>query len=233
MFACAETREAGLYESEYIEWSDREQGRRVADEWEKSFSFIQDGSIDDYLRKTGKGLLEKTEGLQESPLQVYAIRDPGPKWTFLGIPGAKIYLSIRFLQAAEYENILAAAMAVEIGKIQTRYLPLKLEELKKETVDWKQAQNQISLQDWSEAAKIAVKIMYFSGYDPRGLVSFWKLLENNIKHSPLDGKSLNYLTELTYEEISAYPPLIRPVVRSDEFLKMKKQWSRSAVRGKE
>jgi hypothetical protein len=68
--------------------------------------------------------------------------------------------------------------------------------------------------------------MYRAGFDPRGLISFWNRYAENPAHSPLDPGLLQQLIERSRTAIAQRAPLRNPIVRSKEFLALKKRIER-------
>lgn len=221
---CTSLPEAQWRIDERIERTDRQLGRAVFEKIKSKIVFLGDEPTDSYLSEMGNKLIRKSTKLSESPLSVYAVKDEGSESAF-GLPGARVFISTRLIKDMEYESVLAAALAFEIGKIEVRSLMKKLEEDPKSPPSLEWAKESPSIRELSEAAKNAVQILYFSGYDPRGLVSYWKLLQNSKKTSPIDPRSLKILIELSFEESTTLPPLMKPVVKSEQFLMMRKRWS--------
>jgi hypothetical protein len=83
---------------------------------------------------------------------------------------------------------------------------------------------------WHQAVRESVRTLYRSGYDPRGVASFWKgwgVLASQgfwagaqrISWASLSGE----LEILAHDEIAKLPPLLNPVVRTPEFAKIGKR----------
>jgi len=74
--------------------------------------------------------------------------------------------------------------------------------------------------EYSEAIPVAVGLLYRAGYDPRGLVEYWKRWQTEASQG-VPGEAARRLVSETYRAIASYTPLRNPVVRSKEFLKLK------------
>lgn len=221
---CADTPEESWRTEERLELRDRNYGRMWFEKSREFIRFAGDAQTDSYLTELGNRLMRHSSKLKESPLSVYALKDEGI-WSSFGLPGAKIFLSMRLLREIEYESVLAAALAMEIGKLEQRVLVKRVDEASPDGFTFSWLKEPVSIRDLSESAKNAVKILYFSGYDPRGLVSYWKLLQNNMRASFIDERSLKLLAEMSFEESSSLPPLMKPVVKSEAFLSIRRHWS--------
>lgn len=73
------------------------------------------------------------------------------------------------------------------------------------------------------AIEKAVSILYSAGYDPRGLLSVWEHLQKKTSHSAYSEMDLQTFVRKTHRFIAQQVPLLNPIVRSDEFLVIRKR----------
>ncbi|MCM0604720.1 MAG: hypothetical protein KA715_01380 [Xanthomonadaceae bacterium] len=222
---CAEIPLAKWRVEENLELQDRALGRQWFEKIKEKIKFNNDSETDSYLNDLGNVLIRKSEKLKESPLSVFAVKD-SDHWSTFGLPGAKIFISMRLLKEIEYESVVAAALAFEISKLEQRSLSKKINLSESDKLTYESILVTPSIHELSESAKSAVRILYYSGYDPRGLVSYWKLLQNNIRVSPIELRSLKVLAEVSFEESTSLPPLMKPVVKSEQFLTIRRRWAK-------
>ncbi|MGK5088084.1 hypothetical protein WDW86_11050 [Bdellovibrionota bacterium FG-2] len=71
--------------------------------------------------------------------------------------------------------------------------------------------------DEKEAMTEAVGFLYSTRYDPRAIVSLLTIFEKNPNRSPYDPSELKKLLVHTRSEIAKFPPLLNPVINSEEY----------------
>ncbi|MCC7440182.1 MAG: hypothetical protein IT285_01025 [Bdellovibrionales bacterium] len=183
-----------------------------------------------FLREIGVRLTEKSEELRSSPLGVQLFKrahDAGvADVPILSIPGVRIYLSTEYLKTVETESELAGALAVELARVSLRQVPKRLQAISATSPD-SPAVVDIRVfrpveAELVEAVPRAVELLYRTGYDPRGLVEYWKRWRTEEITAIPEGGA-NRLIRETYRAIARYTPLRNPVVRSQEFLRLKQR----------
>jgi len=225
-------------------------GIELARGLDAQLSFKQDAEISVYLRHIAKTLADSTPSLRGGTVGALIIRDREGKWQNFALPGNRIYLSAGLLRSIEFENELAAAIAVELGHVLRRHalkrlqqnlekaaqgeegspefsstegLPLLEDQPKKVDYFGTRGIFSFSNEDHAAAAQEAVGILYRAGFDPRGLAALWARFSNNPEHSPHDLKTVEKLAEATRHAIAQNAPLRNPVVRSQAFLSIQKR----------
>lgn len=206
----------------------------LVNKFEKYLTSKNDPQVLNYLNQLTFQLMNQFLELK-GKADIRLIRDPiRGKWNNFGIPGVCVLLSLDFLQNLEFENELAAAIAIQLGHIINHHLFSKLDRkynsqsITREKVDQSDFLGQHGIFNFSEAEKIqafrsAADILYRAGYDPRGLVSILKKFKKNPSHSPYEMGTITKLMENTYAEIAAFAPLRNPIVRSESFLLIQKR----------
>lgn len=202
-----------------------------------------------YLRTLTQNLLNNSQ----IPTGVLLLDPIQGIWYNFSLPEARIYLSSGLLKKIGYENELASAIAIELAHLKLRHpvsnaqknkFPLEdnthwmnrtthpssvsLPLIIKNTSDLVGANGLFiyPLQNHLQACEEAVRILYQSGYDPRGLVSLWTLYKNNPKNSPFDPTQLEKFIDHTRRVIAQNAPLRNPIVRSQKFLEIQKRMKR-------
>jgi len=246
-------------------------------ELEAQLKFKKEASLSKYLAELETKLMENTPEIRGGSPKIFMIRDQSSEWCNYEVPGPRVYLSIGFLKNVEFENELAAAIALELAHeinrdALTRFnaqmwaisrggngVPVKPDKDEKSILDdpfsfvgsilgTKQATPTDDLlppqpgekyptpilfgpngiftfsdQMLSNAAKVAVGILYRAGFDSRGLVGFWKKFQDHPENSPFGQETLTKVLEVTRAAVSQFAPLRNPVVRSKAFLSVQKR----------
>ncbi len=226
---------------------------------ESKLKFKRDLKVLGYLRKIAQTLVDGTPGLQGSRAIVSLIQDKKTKWKSYSLPGNRIYLSVSLLRTLQFENEIAAEMAIQFGHLLNQPLIARLSQSSqnsKAAQNSKNSKNIKTAQDdshrdqvhedhsevfknvdyfgpkglfsFSEEAEIstmqtAVGLLYRAGYDARGLISLYNRFQENPSYSPYELGTINRLIDHTRQEIAIYAPLRNPIVRSEEFLLIRKR----------
>lgn len=170
-------------------------------------------------------------------MSVLLIHEVDSRARNFGIPGNRIYLSRPLIKVIDYENELAAAVAYELAHISNRTLVTRLTKYRQlhggqknptvplDTVPLFGSHGifEFTEDEYASVCESAVFLLYQAGFDPRGLVSLWTRYENMGGKSPFDKKTLSKLLDGTRMALTRSEPLINPVVRSNEFIEMKKR----------
>lgn len=209
------------------------QDQKVGAEWavglEETVRFRQDTEITVFLRGLAERLASQDPALKDAPVGVFLVDEVGGKWTSFALPGNRIYLSVGWLKTVELESELAAGIAVQLGHLQGRYWVRRGE-------SWVEgmrpplfgAGGMLELTDVErlDAADFAVELLYRSGIDPRGTIALWSNLKNHFEVSPVPEDLCGQLLEKSRQAITQFTPLRNPIVRSAEFIKLKKRIER-------
>lgn len=153
-------------------------------------------------------------------------------WYSTSLPKFSFYLSWNALQKLEFENEVAALIAIQLGHLNLEQFQHRIDATKVKTasalpplVSFRDILT-FSPEEETAAFKEAVRVLYEAGYDARGLVSLLTYYEKNIKSSPLDQETIAKLKEETRREIAVLTPLRNPIVRSQSFLMIRKRFQR-------
>jgi len=219
---------------------DRALGVGVAQRFESQLKFRKDPEIVVYLGNIGTQLTRSTPELDGSSIAVHVVQDRDQVWRNYSVPGHRVYLSRGWVQGTEYENELAAMIAVELAHIQKRHLARRIDLIAprdRQEVDAAAILGEVAYfgpngafaftdADEVEAFETAVGILYAAGYDARGLASLCQRYRSNLEHSPFDEGMLDRIMEATRTQIANLAPLRNPIVRSQAFLMIKKRIER-------
>lgn len=212
-------------------------GNKIAEDFQGRISFKNDVELSVYLRKIAELLIHTKEELRDAPIGIFIVQDREGQWQNFSIPGNRIYLSLGLIQTFQFENELAAAIAFELANILRRHLVRHLELTNREegsTLAEEISPSKLSYfgpggvftfndDDYISSIEPATSMLYQAGFDPRGLNSIWQKMKDNPKASSFYPATLDRLLAETRTAIAEFPPLRNPVVRSKNFLKMKKR----------
>ena len=217
---------------------DDSMGQGLAQNFEPKLTIKNDIEVSVYLRKVAGKLSESAAALQKSPVGVITIKDRDHHWHSYALPGNRIYLSIGELKELQFDNEVAAAIALQLGHILSRHAIKRVEVHPNVTATVADPETTqvdyfgpagifaFSKKDYIEATEWAVKILYGAGYDPRGLVALWTKFQDNPKKSPYENDAIPEILERTREAITELSPLRNPVIMTKEFTQIKKRIAR-------
>lgn len=222
-------------------------GLQMAQQLETQLKFKQDPEVSIYLRNLAQRLAEFVSGIGDA-MGVFIIKDRAKVWENYSLPGNKIYLSLGLLKRIKFENELAALIAIELGHISKGHAFEKLKKKEEPRNDYEAIEGLLPPQpgempetieffgpggifSYDEesrlaALEVAVKALYNSGYDPRGLVAIWSQFLKEPQFSPISESTVNKLLENTRRLIALHAPLRNPIVRSPAFLAIQKRIER-------
>lgn len=218
---------------------DSDLGRILARKFESQVKLRSDIEVAVYLRDLATTLASKSASLKDSPIGILVIEDPEGKWRDYSVPGLRVYLSVGGIKSTEFENELAAAIALQLGHVQERHLAERVDRLfppgSRKDATGKEAGPEgmdswnpdfftsnglfdYSIDERLKAVDVAVEILYQAGFDPRGVVSLWTKHLSNPDRSPYSTKDLTRLLERSHRAIASFSPLRNPVVRSKRYV---------------
>lgn len=138
------------------------------------------------------------------------------------IPGGKIFVDVRVLRTLRFENELASGivLAWELAEDMDFRERLIQEGGKADpSVEKVWVYGELETQ---RAIESAVDRIYKSGYDPRGLVSYF----NRTVEKDRTAMNVEASKEKARRTVAFYAPLLNPIVHTEEFHKMKKRLER-------
>lgn len=196
----------------------------------KDFQSIEASEIHDYLSRIAKKLFPPVEASGDH-LRILlvsssvGIRSVPQIWM---IPPAQGYIDERILKALQFENEIAAAIAFHWERTQDLGFEKRfVAELDQTNPDFRKIYEFSEVEDL-KAIEGAVDRIYRSGYDPRGLVSYFERVSSLTqgRTSTSFEERIPLLQDKARRTISSYAPLLNPIVRTEEFYKMRKKLER-------
>ncbi len=245
--SCAsQTSIQSVTQGERVKWN-RSFGDEVAQQLRPRFKFKQDIEVSAFLKNMARKLVEFTPEIAGSVYSVLIVRDRDLKWRNFGIPNQSIYLSNGLLRELDFENEVAAILAIQLAHIMNKNLQAQfaravkkqniadssiidthldsLWSLKNKEIDYLDPKGIFCFSEKSEliAVQTAVGILYRAGYDSRGLISLFDRYNNRLDRSPYNKKEIDDFIEQARREIAVYAPLRNPIVRTQKFLLIQKR----------
>ena len=168
---------------------------------------------------------------------------------FFSFPGTTISMPLSFLKKVEFENELAAAFAYELAGVMNRHLAVAMEEeiaekTEEASVPVESSEFQLFGEDSvfnldrparSDSIRLGSKLLYYAGYDLRGMPSIFNQYGSYFAVEPLEQSGSRKIdgVDLMKKEVefnlresqrakSELLPTLNPVVRSADFITMKK-----------
>jgi predicted Zn-dependent protease len=208
---------------------EREWGEKLSKKFEKQVVEKKDSEIQKYLENLIVKMEPSIRGPASHELKVKLFKTNKPVWLNYTIPGGYLYMSLDALRSIEFENELAAMLALQMGHIHHRHIIGHLKDKNEEQVQDLFSPAGLfaySFEELVEADQFAYKLLYSNGYDPRGIISVWNRLEKNSEFSYYPKETLRALAEKTRQMIVESTPLRNPIVRTTGFYVIQKRIQR-------
>ena len=171
--------------------------------------------------------------MQSLRVRVHVAQPPAGEGSY-AFPGALISLPDTWVRSVDYENELAAVIAYQMAHLVRRSLAIHVEE---------QALSPVPLppvlfgagsvfefhrEERSSAIRLAVRMLYGAGYDTRGMASIFQRAPGLFGNpdSASFKKEVDFNIKEAQRASSELLPAIKPVVRSPEFIRFKKDLER-------
>jgi len=184
-----------------LEWkTEKYFGRNTVQQIEHYYGFINDPILTDYINRVGKKLSDNSDRT-DIPYEFYIINSE--ETNAFAAPGGFVFVTKGLLEKTETEEELAGVMGHEVGHIAAKHGAKRIKKLPfliagmtildsktSETVSRMAGialslmQLHYSREDEYQADNLGAKYSYKSGYDPSGMISFFKKLE---KENPSEG----------------------------------------------
>jgi predicted Zn-dependent protease len=126
---CSTTSEKEVLTEEEVTRREANINSELVVRFESQIKFQEDKDVAVYLRKIAETLTQASPELVSSPVGVWLIQSRTKKWESYSLPGNRIYLSGAILKKFEYENEVAALLALQLGHLVHHQVLKKLDEL--------------------------------------------------------------------------------------------------------
>ena len=226
------------------------EGKKAAQQVYKQMKVLPDSSpITQYVRSVGERLVAYAPGYKW-PYNFHVVQDKSIN--AFALPGGPVFVNTGLIAAAQNESELAGVMAHEISHVVQRHATCNMTKQAKRNVGWGlagmlagvlvpgaggvlaqqgvgMAQNlsylQMSRTDEKEADLLGTEILWAAGYNPRGLVQMFQIIEKQsgsggaqfLSDHPNPGNRVEYVDK----EIQALPPKPNPISNTPEFKKIR------------
>jgi hypothetical protein len=225
-------------------------GKKAAQQVYKQMKVLPDSSpITQYVQSVGAKLVAYAPGYKW-PYNFHVVQDRSIN--AFALPGGPIFINTGLIAAAQNESELAGVMAHEISHVVQRHATCNMTKQSKRNVGWGlagvlagvlvpgaggvlaqqgvgMAQNlsylQMSRTDEKEADLLGTEILWAAGYNPRGLVQMFQIIEKQtgsggaqfLSDHPNPGNRVQYVDK----EIQALPPKPNAINNTPEFMKIR------------
>ena len=100
-------------------------GNELSEFFEEKLKLKTDLEVTNYLGRVSKVLKAQTPDLKNFDLELHFFYAQHKKWATYSLPGAQIYLPIELIRSLEFENELAALIALELSHLSRKHLYLQ------------------------------------------------------------------------------------------------------------
>jgi predicted Zn-dependent protease len=204
---------------------DTEKAKGLLVEFEKNVQFLKSANVEKYLTAVARQIAREEEALKTEKVIIRIHQDSKNELKHsYSFPGVVISIPKSFLFAINFENELAALIALELAQVERRELAQELEKNENPILFGELSVFNFSEKSRGESIELGTKLMYAAGYDPRGMVALLQKYSNYFVDlsAPKAQKELNFYIKQAQKAKNEFMPSLQPIVRSNEFLKMKK-----------
>ncbi len=195
-------------------------------QFEKQVQFQKDYNTEQYLTAVARQITREEAVLSAEKVVVRVHLDSKPelKKSF-AFPGVVISIPKSILHLINFENELAALIALELAQIEHRDLAQEMDKNENPILFGDLSIFHFSQKARGDSIDLGTKLMYAAGYDPRGMVAlFQKFPQYFLDSTTTAGqKELNFYLKQAQKAKNDFMPSTQPIVRSNDFLKMKKE----------
>jgi hypothetical protein len=210
---------------------DTVKAQALVGEFENQVQFESQKAVTLYLSTVASQLTGAEEDLRTEKVSIRIHQDTKSdlKRPF-SFPGVLVSIPKSFLLQVNFENELAALIALELAQVKQRDLALELEKNSEFKIFGPQSVFNFSRNSRGSAIEIATRMMYGAGFDFRGVAALiQKYPYLYLDPSSPDGKSeLEFYIKQAQKAKNGFMPSLQPIVRSNSFLQMKKNLKRSS-----
>jgi hypothetical protein len=214
---------------------DTERARALTGEFVDRVRTMKSVRAENFLLGIVRALAMTEPELEARSLKVLVHRSEPPAGTrSFAFPGSLISIPEGFLRTVEFENELAALLSYELANILNRNLAIHVEEGAARPVPVPPvlfgAGSVFEFDRKERAASIrtGIGLLYRAGYDPRGMASIFRRHPAvfGIPDSAQGKKEVEFNVKEAQRASSELLPVLKPIVRSPEFIRFKKELER-------
>ena len=205
---------------------DKVKSKGLLIEFENKVQFEKLPKVEKYLTAVARQITREEDALRSEKVTVRIHSDSKLelKKSF-SFPGVVISIPKSFLFAINFENELAAVISLELAQIERRELAKELDKNESPILFGELSIFHFSQKNRGESIELGTKLMYSAGYDPRGMAALFQKFSNYyVDSSTTTGqKELSHYIKQAQKAKNDFMPSLQPIVRSNEFLLMKKE----------
>jgi predicted Zn-dependent protease len=208
--------------SEQIE-VDTQKAKNFINEFQKQATFVSFPEGERYLNQLAARLAKIETGFTYEAVRVRIHDDSNPQLSRpFAFPGTTISIPLSLLKNIAYENELAAVFAFELANVMNRHLAKKMDQTQNAELFGENSVFGLDRNQRQESILLGTRLLYYAGYDPRGMASIFQRYPTDFSNGSLDKKEVEFNVREAQKAKSEYLPSRDPIVRSAEFIKMKK-----------
>jgi len=215
---------------------DTAQAQGLLVQFQKQVQFVKSPHVEKYLNSLANHIASEDDGLKNEKVLVRIHQDLKPELKrVFSFPGVVISIPHSFLGTINFENELAAVIALELALVERRELAIEMEKMETEKNGRPIIFGEQSIFNFSEKSRAAAislgtKLMYSAGYDPRGMGALFQKYSSFYidTETPTSSKELGFYVREAQKAKNELMPSLQPIVRSNDFLRMKKELKSSS-----
>jgi len=210
---------------------DTTQAQGLLVEFEKKVQLVHSPNVEKYLTAVARQISREDENLKNEKVIVRIHQDTRPELRRLfSFPGIVISIPASYLNEIGFENELAAVIALELAQVERRELAREMEKNDHPILFGELSIFHFSQKSRASSIELGTKLMYAAGYDPRGMVAvFQKYGAYYIDtETQTASKELGFYVREAQKAKNDFMPSLQPIVRSNDFLRMKKELKSSS-----
>ena len=209
---------------------DTQAAQALFSDFQKKVTFINFPEGERYLNAVTKKIAKVQDGFSYETVRVRIHQDNQKSLShFFSFPGTTISVPLSYLKQVEYENELAAVLAYEIANVMNRHLAKKLADpaagqVENQSMFGTNGLFELNRAERKESIQLGTRLLYYAGFEPRGLASVFQRYPQYFTNfsSDLAKKEVDFNIRAAQQARSEYLPSLSPIVRSSEFITMKK-----------
>jgi len=210
---------------------DTAQAKGLLVEFEKQVQFVHSPNVEKYLIAVARQVSREDDSLKNEKIVVRIHQDSRPELKRLfSFPGVVISIPASFLHDIAFENELAAVIALELAQVERRELAREMEKNDHPILFGDLSIFHFAQKSRAESIELGTKLMYAAGYDPRGMAAIFQKYGSYYidTETPTSSKELSFYVREAQRAKNDFMPSLQPIVRSNDFLRMKKELKSSS-----
>ena len=204
---------------------DTTQAHGLLQEFENQVNFEKLPNVEQYLIAVARQISREDANLNGTKIIVKIHQDSTPELQrVFSFPGVVISIPASFLKTVGFENELAAMIALELAQIERRELAHEMEKNEHPILFGPLSIFNFPQKNRGDSIELGTRLMYSAGYDPRGMVALFQKYSSFYVagDSPTIQKEVNFYVRSAQKAKNDSMPSLQPIVRSNDFLRMKK-----------